>query len=201
MIPEIKELERALYLLNRAVASAKSKKYCHYLWSKFIRLRDSNRCLICDTSQGLAAHHIFRKSFLERSRFDTGNGLTLCKDCHKTPHSDFNRRADLDLPMDAQGGEKIELALEYLEILLADAREREILRDDFYDFSDYTLGAFKSAQSIDPYLVFPGTKLEQAYSIWLQTPRKTMQAILEANGYSLPPNFIQHPSGFNIFMK
>lgn len=42
------------------------------------------------------------------AQFQTGNGITLCKKCHTEAHTGFNRRPDLSLPMNAQGGEKIE---------------------------------------------------------------------------------------------
>jgi hypothetical protein len=93
--------------------------------------------------------------------------------------------------MDAEGGEKIELLTALYKVLLTDARSRGALRDDFYYLSEQLLQKFKLFQSIDPMLPFPGTRLEQAYLIWRQTPRGMMQAILSANGFTLPPDFIQ----------
>jgi len=93
--------------------------------------------------------------------------------------------------MDDQGGENLNLAMELFHLLLFDARDRGMLRDDFYYLTELMLQKFKVAQSIDPFLQFPGRPLEQAYLIWRQTPRKMVNALLEANGFSLPDDFIQ----------
>ena len=66
-----------------------------------------------------------------------------------------------------------------------------MLRDDFYYLTDLILKKFKVAQSIDPFLEFPAGPLEQAYLIWRQTPRGMLNALLNANGFSLPNDFIQ----------
>lgn len=185
------DLEMMLSQLRSAICKNRSSKYCLSLWSKFIRHRDGNRCIVCGSKGRLVAHHIFRKSFLEIMKYSTGNGITLCLRCHKEPHEDFNRKANMNLPMDAEGGEKIEQVLFYLQELLSDARERRQLRDDFYNFSERALIQFKRFQELEPHLGFPGTSFEQAYLIWRQTPRSMMRAVLEANGFSLPQGYIQ----------
>lgn len=95
--------------------------------------------------------------------------------------------------MDAEGGENIELLWSYFCTLIDDARNRSLLsRGDFYYFTDQLLAKFKLFQSLDYDLVFPGTRLEQAALIWRQTPRCTMNAILEVNGFPpVPRDFIQ----------
>ncbi len=94
--------------------------------------------------------------------------------------------------MDAEGGENIELMLSYFCTLIDDANNRSLLlREDFYHFTDQLLAKFKLFQSIDPGLRFPGTQLEQAALIWRQTPRAMLNAILRANGFSLPQDLIQ----------
>lgn len=98
--------------------------------------------------------------------------------------------------MDAEGGEHIDLAMEFLAYLIADGKKQEILRDDFYFFSDHTLSIFKVAQGIDPYLQFSGKRIEQAHLIWMQTQRDMMKAILGAQGFSLPSDYIQYGSFF-----
>ena len=69
--------------------------------------------------------------------------------------------------------------------------QAKMLRNDFYHLTELILQKFKVAQSIDPTLQFPGGPLEQAYLIWRQTPRSMLNALLEANGFSLPNDFIQ----------
>lgn len=186
-------LQAAFQSLERAVQKGRSLPYCLRAWSRFIRLRDGNRCVVCKGNHGLSAHHIIRKSFMEEARLQTGNGITLCSRCHREPHTAFNRRPNLDLPMDAEGGEDIELLWSYFCTLIDDARNRSLLsREDFYYFTDQLLAKFKLFQSLDYDLAFPGTRLEQAALIWRQTPRCTMNAILEVNGFPpIPRDFIQ----------
>jgi hypothetical protein len=106
-------------------------------------------------------------------------------------HSAFNGRPDFGTPMDAEGGENIERMIDLIGYLASDASNRGILCDKYYGLSDEYLNTCKRFQGIEEHLQFPGTRLEQAYWIWRQTPRATMKAILEANGFEMPPNFIQ----------
>jgi hypothetical protein len=176
----IRKAERALLELHTAIARQRSVPYCLKLWSGFIRIRDNGRCVICRSRKETVAHHIVRKSFLIEARFQTGNGITLCKGCHRQPHEVFNRRANFDLPMDAEGGENIDLLTEFFGRLLIDAKERNMLRDDFYFLSDDVLARFKLAQGFEPDYYFGGLRLEQAFAIWDQCPQNTWAAVLGA---------------------
>jgi hypothetical protein len=80
----------------------------------------------------LFAHHIARKSLWKDLQFQTGNGISLCRNCHHEPHSGFNRRPDLTRPIDAEGGEKLDLMTGMLLALVIDARDRGVLQDDYY---------------------------------------------------------------------
>jgi hypothetical protein len=82
--------------------------------------------------------------------------------------------------MDAQGGEKIDLMERLYAILATDAKERGILRDDFYFISDDVLGRFKMFQGFDYFTPFPGYRVEQAYLIWAQCPVNMMKAVVSA---------------------
>jgi hypothetical protein len=73
-------------------------------------------------------------------------------------------------PMDSEGGDDNDVITHYFGLLLTDATERNLLREDFYFLHDRVLETFKKLQGLDPELVFPGTPLEQAYLIWRQTP-------------------------------
>jgi hypothetical protein len=64
--------------------------------------------------------------------------------------------------------------------LATDAKERGILRDDFYFISDDALGRFKMFQGFDYFTLFPGCRIEQAFLIWAQCPLKTLQAVVSA---------------------
>jgi len=176
----IKKAETALHELQSAISREKGVPYCLGLWSRFIRIRDGSRCVVCRSRKDLLAHHIVRKSFPVEARFQTGNGITLCRVCHRQPHEAFNRKANLELPMDAEGGENIDLLTEFFGRLLDDAKHRNLLRDDFYFLSDDVLARFKLAQSFEPNTHFPGTQLEQAFTIWNQCPQNTLIAVLKA---------------------
>ena len=139
----------------------------------------------------LSAHHVIRKSFWKHLRFQTGNGITLCYICHKDPHEGFNGRPDLSQPMDAQGGEKIDLFTGYLGALVLDSRVRNIFQEHFYYFDDYALEAFRKIQGIPDAAIFKGRRIEQAYQIWNQTPRGMLEAIMGSLGVSLPDDYVQ----------
>jgi hypothetical protein len=190
----IEELDRALARLEHAVQHQRSPQHCLRLWSSFIRLRDGKRCVVCNGAQRLAAHHVARKTLFSIARFQTGNGITLCSSCHSEPHEGFNGRPDLEQPMDAEGGEKIELMMDLFRLLAQDAHTRGLVRDDYYFLSDQLLDSFKKFQDLPLEMRFPGMRVAQAYLIWRQTPRRMLNAILEANGLALPNNFVQRGS-------
>lgn len=189
--PPKEDLDRALHRLFTAVALQRSRFYCLKLWSAFVRLRDGGCCVLCSGSEGVSAHHIVRRSFIPQMQFETGNGISLCRSCHTEPHRAFNRKPDLLLPMDCEGGENIELMMRLFGTLAHDAAERGLMRDDYYFLSDNALRTFKTFQSIDPDLAFPGCRIEQAALIWRQTPRGMLNAILRSESIQLPPDFIQ----------
>jgi len=120
---------------------------------------------------------VCRKSFLPEAKFQTGNGITLCRDCHREVHGGFNGRRDLQQPMDAQGGEKIDMMERLYGALCEDARERGIMRDDLYFVGDTVLARFKMFQGFDPWTPFPGCRIEQAHLIWRQCPQHTLKAV------------------------
>jgi hypothetical protein len=184
-------LDAGLERFLTAVEHDRSLQRCLRLWSQFVRVRDGLRCVMCHETFGLSAHHIIRKSLMPLIQLDFGNGITLCRSCHREPHEAFNRRPDLALPMDEEGGDNIDLSAAFFYALAADARERDLLCDKYYFLSDYALATFKHFQCIDQNLAFPGHRVEQAYLIWRQTSRVVLRALLEANGATLPRDLIQ----------
>lgn len=171
--------------LREALAAGRSRVSCLRRWSEFIRERDGHRCVDCHSRGRLFAHHICRKSFFSAAQFDTGNGITLCRECHREVHAGFNGRPDMSLPVDAQGGEKLALMERLYSILVDDAVERGLICEDFYFLSDEVLGSFKKMQGYDVTTHFPGSRLEQAYLILAETERHMRHAIAEANGFVL----------------
>lgn len=144
------KLERALQRLHDAIARGRTVPYCRSLWepSSFASVTASG-ALFATTTVAWLRITSYAKAFL-LGHLQTGNGIGLCRSCHKQPHEVFNRRPNLNLPMDAEGGEDIELLTEFFWRLLTDAKERNLLRDDFYFLSDHALGAFKITQRLRP---------------------------------------------------
>lgn len=178
--------------LQTAVLNNRNNAYCLGLWSRFIRTRDGNRCVICNSKKRLSAHHVIRKSFWKHLRFQTGNGITLCHICHKDPHAGFNGRPDLNQPMDAQGGEKIDLFTGYLGALVLDSSTRNVDKDHYYYFDDHALAAFKKLQGIPDAAEIQGRRIEQAYQIWNQTPRGMLEAMMSSLGVKLAEDYVQN---------
>ncbi len=177
--------------LVRAAENGSGREHRLRIWSNFIRERDGNRCVICHSRKKLSAHHIIRKSFWKYIQFQTGNGITLCRACHKEPHQGFNRRPDLSQPMDAEGGEKIDLFTGYLGALVIDSEIRGLLQDKYYYFDDHALSVFRDLQGIPIAASFDGRRIEQAYQIWNQTPRSMLESILGSMGVSIPNDYVQ----------
>lgn len=175
-------LLKKLSQLTAAVERGRSRTTCLRLWSAFIRERDDNRCVSCGSTGRLSAHHICRKSFLAAAQYLPGNGITLCRDCHRKAHDGFNRKPDLSQPVDAQGGEKLALMERLYSLLLSDALCRGMLDDQFYFLSDEVLGFFRRMQGYPDLNPSPGSRLEQAYLILAEPERPMVNAILEANG-------------------
>ena len=188
-----KHTDEALDKLVRAVEGGRSNAYCLRLWSAFIRARDGYRCVLCHSTRRLSAHHIARKCFLQFAKFAPGNGITLCRKCHAEPHAIFNGKPDMRQPMDARGGENIDLMMDLYRALAEDASERNQCRNDYYFLNEQVLTTFKRFQDLPESANFSGIPVEQAYWIWRQTPRASMFALIEANGFSVPRDFIQRP--------
>lgn len=71
---------------KRAAAGA------YFKWRMAVLARDDFRCLECGITggkrgRGLHAHHIKSYADFPDLRYETGNGLTLCKACHTTLHA------------------------------------------------------------------------------------------------------------------
>jgi hypothetical protein len=175
-----------------SIESQRSLGHCLRLWSRFVRARDDRRCVLCGSATRLAAHHIIRRSFIPMMQLETGNGITLCVGCHREPHAAFNGRPDLLFPMDAQGGDNVDVVAVLFHALAVDGRQRGQLDDTYYYISDSALRTFKNFQCIDPDLQFPGYRVEQAHLIWRQTSRAVMRWLLRLTGYVLPEGLIQY---------
>ena len=175
------DLDRAYRRLILSIQEKRARSTRLKNWSRFIRLRDGNRCVACHDYSKVAAHHIIRKTLLPHAQFLPGNGISLCYDCHSYVHRGFNGKPDLRLPMDTQGGEKIETMTSLFRLLSESSREKE---PQYYELSSEILAKFKSFQGYDTATQFEGNDVEQAYDIWRCCPRQMRDAILSANGFS-----------------
>lgn len=184
--PARDEIASTLMALHDAIQHRRSRVSCLRRWSDFIRARDAHRCVDCHETKRLSAHHICRKSFLPAAQFQTGNGITLCRDCHRDTHLGFNGRPDLSLPVDAQGGEKLDRMERLYSILVDDAVERGMMCDEYYYLSDDVLEAFRRMQGYGPETSFPGSRIEQAFLILAETEHDVRAAIAAANGFASP---------------
>ncbi|MEN5084013.1 hypothetical protein ABE438_16150 [Bosea sp. TWI1241] len=183
-------LDRALLKLDVSIERRRPGKSCLQLWSHFVRLRDGFSCVRCGSEHRVSAHHICRKSFMPEAAFQVGNGITLCYGCHRIVHRGYNGRPDLNMPMDGQGGEKIDIMEDLYGRLFVDGERRNLLDSNYYYLSDSVLAKFKMFQGFDWSTPFPGSRIEQAYLIWRQSPKGITDAILAANGF---PNLSLRP--------
>ena len=66
----------------------RTKEYRH--WRKDVIRRDGV-CQVCGSRQNRHAHHIKHATYFPLLRFDVGNGICLCRTCHKSLHIDYRR--------------------------------------------------------------------------------------------------------------
>lgn len=198
--PDIQLLNSKLSKLQKAVSEGRSRSYCLSKWSDFVRYRDGQRCVDCHEVNGLAAHHIFRKVIASPAQFDPGNGITLCRQCHKECHKDFNRRPNMSLPIDAEGGEKLEVMERLYCILYQDSVERDLAHEPFYSLSAIVISMLKKMHGYSANSQFPGSSLQQAFMILATCEKQTRDALLAANGFSVGAEPIL-PGTMQIFLK
>ena len=53
------------------------------VWRKAVIKRDKGLCRRCHATKNLQVHHIYRFNDRPHLRWDVGNGITLCKQCHR----------------------------------------------------------------------------------------------------------------------
>lgn len=55
-------------------------------WAMAVKDRDGWKCVKCDATEGLHAHHIVSWSRSKALRYELSNGMTLCPTCHQAEH-------------------------------------------------------------------------------------------------------------------
>jgi 5-methylcytosine-specific restriction endonuclease McrA len=56
-------------------------------WRRSILSRDNYKCVLCESTTRIEAHHITRWIDNVRLRFNQKNGVSLCFNCHQTGHN------------------------------------------------------------------------------------------------------------------
>ncbi|MOA11030.1 hypothetical protein D3C78_1309450 [compost metagenome] len=176
-------MEKQLRLVQ-ALQRRRSERWCLTLWGRYIKARDGHRCLICGAGERLHAHHIFRRALYPHGWYQPGNGITLCHECHESPHAVFNGRPDFNQPVDAQGGDDLDNVACYFQCLLVDARARRLGHDDFYFIEDHMLQFIVSLQGYEHLYdaVQQGkmSRLQMAYEAMRGMPEVVYRRFFEA---------------------
>lgn len=60
-------------------------------WSKSVRERDANVCVVCGQAEHLQAHHLLPKERYSEHQFELINGVSLCPTHHKFGKLSFHR--------------------------------------------------------------------------------------------------------------
>ena len=55
-------------------------------WRKNVWKRDNCKCVVCGSEEDLHVHHIIPVSVSEKHKYVVGNGVTLCRECHRLAH-------------------------------------------------------------------------------------------------------------------
>lgn len=171
---QITEIQRRRDSLTRAIARGRSSKWTLRLWSQFIRCRDKYCCINCSSPDRVQAHHVVRKSLYPWGAFETGNGISLCANCHKKIHAEFNGRPDISLPIGAEQGDDQDEWAYLFGLLHDDASTRGLPADEFYFIGNHMLMFFIRCQGYEELLelVEEGaiTRIRCAHEIWRSMP-------------------------------
>lgn len=158
--------------LSVAVENQCSAKWILRQWSRFIKERDSYRCVSCESREGIQAHHVVRKTLYPWGAVETGNGITLCRTCHRRVHEASNGRGDLSVPL-GEADDQDEWAFLF-GLLLDDAKRRDIDQDEFYFLADHMLTFFVNVQGYKHLheMVMRGeiSRIRFAHEIWRAMP-------------------------------
>lgn len=169
-------IRRRKCALENAIERGRSVRWQLRLWSRLVKARDGGRCVNCEATTGIQAHHIIRKIRLPAGALDPGNGITLCRDCHRWIHARYNRKPDLTKPMSAaQGDDQDEWAFLFGR-LVEDAGANGLAEDEFYYVSDETLHFSAAYQGYEDLLeaVHEGTmsRVRVIHEIWRWMPQQ-----------------------------
>ena len=131
---DLSSIRQRKLALSTAVQKQRSAKWILRQWSRYIKERDSYRCVCCESEEGIQAHHVVRKTLYPWGAVETGNGITLCRECHRRVHEKSNGRGDLSVPL-GEADDQDEWSFLF-GLLLDDAKRRDIDQDEFYFLAD-----------------------------------------------------------------
>lgn len=158
--------------LSVAVDNQCSAKWILRQWSRYIKERDSYRCVCCESEEGIQAHHVVRKTLYPWGAVETGNGITLCRECHRRVHEKANGRGELSVPL-GEADDQDEWSFLF-GLLLDDAKRRDIDQDEFYFLPDHMLRFFVNVQGGQDLhrMVMRGkiSRIRFAHEIWRGMP-------------------------------
>jgi hypothetical protein len=134
---EVVAIRARKHALTSAIERRRSGKWLLRLWSRFVKTRDAFRCLCCESPERIQAHHIIRKTLYPWGGLELGNGVTLCPECHRRVHAEFNGKPDLSLPLGAEQGDDQDEWAFLFGLLFDDAVRRDLPQDEFYYLDDH----------------------------------------------------------------
>ena len=139
-----------------------------------MKVRDGGRCLNCEQEDGIQAHHVMRRTLVPFAALELGNGISLCRPCHRLVHARFNRRPDAALPMGAAQGDDQDEWSFLFGMLMDDATKRGLAHDTLYFLSDELLLFSLAYQGYEPLLeaVADGelSRLRFMHEVWRAMP-------------------------------
>jgi 5-methylcytosine-specific restriction endonuclease McrA len=62
---------------------SKKKKQIRQSFRNAVFSRDSHKCVFCDKTEELDAHHITDRNLMPNGGYVKENGITVCQECHK----------------------------------------------------------------------------------------------------------------------
>ena len=171
---EMDTIRARKHALAIAIERRRSSKWLLRLWSRFIKTRDAFRCLCCESRERIQAHHIIRRTRYPLGVLELGNGVTLCPECHRRVHAEFNGRPNLSMPLGAEQGDDIDEWSFLFGILCDDAARRGVSEDEFYHLGDEILEYSISYQGYQELTVSVGqgniSRIKFAHEIWRIAP-------------------------------
>jgi hypothetical protein len=169
---DLSSIRQRKQALSTAVQNQRSAKWILRQWSCYIKERDSYRCVCCESEEDIQAHHVVRKTLYPWGAVETGNGITLCRECHRRVHEKANGRGDLSVPL-GEADDQDEWSFLF-GLLLDDAKRRDIDQDEFYFLADHMLKFFVNVQGYENLhgMVMRGeiSRIRFAHEIWRGMP-------------------------------